>query len=175
MSIPRISIRSLVFTVSLVAGDCAALRMSLSESAPYGLMFGMFAILPMSNILAVACYRCLAGRRLGRPFFLGFGSSGAAAMLVCFYFCMMVDARRLHDINFYFAKIFNTVNLFIQRYVIYFKDNNIRQVYYAILNISLLFLLTITAQMFVALCGGWLARRYAARSRAIIPSPPPAQ
>jgi hypothetical protein len=173
MAIPQISIRSLVFTVSLIAGDCAALRMGLDNSAPYGLMVGLFTILPMSNILAVACYRSLASRTPGRPFFLGFGLSGAAAMLACFYYSMMVDGRKLHDINFHFAKFFNIVNYFIQRHVIYLRDNNIRKIYYAILNITLLVLLTLTPQMFVALSGGWIARRYAARSKPIISSSPP--
>ena len=148
----------------LIAGDCAALRMSLGDSAPYGLMVGMFTILPMSNILAIACYRSLAGRTSGRPFFLGFGLSGVLAMLACFNFCLMVEAKQLHSINFQFAVIISNTDFFIQRYIVCFRNNDIRNLYYLILNISLLFSMTTMPQMFVALSGGWIARRYAKAS-----------
>lgn len=173
MLIPRISIRSLVFAVLLIAGDCAALRLGLGGPAPYGLMVGILAILPMSNIVAVACYRGLAARTSGRAFLLGFGLSGAVAVLACFYFCLIVEASELHRINSRFANLFNILNIFIQRYIIYFRDSNTREIYHAVLNLSLLAFLTLTPQMFVALSGGWLARRYAARLRPTISRPSP--
>ena len=172
MTIRRISIRSLVFAVLLVAGDCAALRLGLGGPTPYGLMVGILAILPMSNILAVACYRSLAARSSGRPFFLGFGLSGALAVLACFYFCMMIDAVELHRINLRFAHMFRISDGFIQKHIIYFKNNNARDIYHGVLNITLLSLLTITPQVLVALSGGWLFRRCAAKTGPTISGQP---
>lgn len=55
MSLPRMSIRAILFGVLLIAVNCAALRL-VGGYASCGLVFGVFSILPMSNILAVACY-----------------------------------------------------------------------------------------------------------------------
>jgi hypothetical protein len=168
MPIPQVSIRSLVCSVLLIAGDCAAVRMGLAGSAPLGLTIGILAILPMSNILAVASYRGLASRGSRRPFLLGFGSAGATVMLMCFYAFLMTDAACLHRLNVQFAGIFDLANRFTQRHIIYFRDNDSRNLYYAVLNVALLLLLTTTPQLLVALFGGWIARQCVSR-----PSPPP--
>jgi hypothetical protein len=178
MPIPQVSILSLSFGVLLIAGNCAALRMILGGYAPHGLVVGVFSILPMSNILAVACYRSLTRRTSRGPFLLGFGLSGALAILVCFHFCMTADERWFLAFNSWFVSKFARINRLLGR-VAYFVDcfDNafLKNAYYAVLNLSLLFSLTALPQLLVALSGGWIARRYAARSRPTIPSLPPSR
>jgi hypothetical protein len=77
MSTPQFSIRSTMFAVLLAAANCALLPLAFVHYAPMGLVFGVFGIFPMANILAIACYRNLSRRTAGRPFFLGFALTGS--------------------------------------------------------------------------------------------------
>jgi hypothetical protein len=144
----------MLFGVLLVAGNCAVLR------GPYtsGLFLGTFSVLPMSNILAVACYRKLSCKSPVSPFFIGFGLSGAMAILIWFNFWLMVDEgwytpalRRFglgldHGINSYTKRF--SVNVII----------------FWLFSIFGFLLSGMLPQMMVAMTGGWIVRRYSARS-----------
>jgi hypothetical protein len=104
MALPQVSIRAILFAVILVAADCASLRLVIGSYAPYGLVFGLLGILPMANVLAIACYRSLSRRTTRQPFFVGFALSGALAVLVWFNLCLGADEKRLAALNAWLAK-----------------------------------------------------------------------
>jgi hypothetical protein len=108
MSLPRSSVRSLLLGVFLVAGNCAALRW-LGGHAPLGLRLGILSAMPMSNLLAVASYRASTRRTPRRPFLVGFGSSGALAVLLCFNLFLMADGKQLSEfLNWYIDSLINS-------------------------------------------------------------------
>jgi len=167
MSLPRLSIRAMLFGVLLVAGNCAALRL-LGSYAPLGLGLGIYSSMPMSNIVAVAFYRALTSRTPRRPFLVGFGLSGALAVLLCFNLFLIADERQLADfLNWYIDKFVNYVQSFAT------ITNRSCTIFSLLVNLILFVCLSVLLQMLVALSGGWIARRFAARSRPIVSSPPP--
>jgi hypothetical protein len=164
------SIRAMLFGVLFIAGNCAALRLVIRGYPPLGLVFGVFFIVPMSNILAVACYRSLTRRTSARPFFVGFELSGALAILVCFNFCLTADEKRLMAMNAWLSSTLETIYLF-ENTNLNFGNLFINMLCYSII-FSVFVSLTALPQMLVALTGGWIARRYAAISNPTIPSVP---
>src|SRR4051794_573928 len=103
MSFSRFSVRAILLVVLLIAADCAAFRMVIWGYAPLGLVFGMFGIFPMVNLLAVVCYRGFLQRRYRRPFFVGFTSSGAVVVLIWLNVFLLADEKPLttflRDVN----------------------------------------------------------------------------
>src|SRR4051812_39433397 len=95
MVFPQLSVRTILLVVSLIAADCAALRAIAGGSVHVRVVVGLFGILPMSNILAIASYRYLSRHAISQPYFLGFGSSGAVAILIYLLFCLTADEERL--------------------------------------------------------------------------------
>jgi hypothetical protein len=173
MPLPRMSIRGVLFGAFLIAGDCATLRL-LGGYARIGLVFGVLSVLPMANVLAVACYRSLARRASGEPFFVGFGVSGALLILVWFNLCLTADEKQLTAINAWFASILENIEV-LADIGSSIENQTAKMCYYAVVNIFAFALLTAVPQLLVALSCGWLARRYAGKSRFAIPSAAPAQ
>jgi len=93
-----------MFAVLLAAANCALLLSGFQPGAPLGLVFGVLGILPMANILAIACYRNLSRRTAGRAFFVGFGLTGALLVLVWFNVCMTADEKRLRAFNTWMSR-----------------------------------------------------------------------
>jgi hypothetical protein len=167
MSLPRFSIRAMIFAVFLVAADLAALGL-IGPYALDGLRFGLLSILPMSNILAVASYRASTRRTPGRAFLIGFVLAGALAVLIWFHLFLMADERRLVAmLNWYAETLVDNVRYYITTNKIFYV------IVCLIISLILFVSLSVLPQMVVALSGGWIARRYAARSRSSVASLPP--
>lgn len=173
MPLPRMSIRGILFGACLIAGDCATLRL-LGGYPQIGLVFGVLSVLPMANVLAVACYRRLARCASGEPFFVGFGLSGALLILVWFNLSLTADEQQLTALNAWFAAILESIDV-LADIGSSIENQAVKMCYYGVVNISAFCLLTAVPQLLVALSCGWLARRYAGKSSFAIPSAAPAQ
>jgi hypothetical protein len=156
MSLPRFSIRAMLFGVLLVAGNCAALRLRGSYPS-LGLGLGIYSAMPMSNILAIAFYRAFTRRTPRRPFLVGFGLSGALAVLLCFNLLLMDDERQLSAfLNWHIDNVVKDIYLF----------TTLSKITCTILcQLVILFIFicsSVLLQTLVALSGGWIARHAAA-------------
>jgi hypothetical protein len=158
MSLLRLSIRAMFFGVLLVAGNCAAWRLLLGYP-PAALALGIFSVMPMSNILAVAVYRASTRRSLGQPFLIGFVLAGALAVLIWFHLSLMAEERQLTAMLNWYSKI-------LVDNVRYYVTTNQKLYITICLIISVLLFasLSVLPQMLVAMSGGWIARRYAKTS-----------
>ncbi len=172
MSLPRLSIRAMLFGVLLVAGNCAALRL-LGRGALVGLIFGIFSVLPMSNILAVACYRRLTRKSPVGPFFIGFSLSGAMAILIWFNFWLMADERWLTSALKGFERGLDKSIGYFTYYTFNIDKNLIKIPYYIIVFVSAFVLSGTLPQMILASTGGRIARRYLAKSSTTSPGSRP--
>jgi hypothetical protein len=167
MSIARFSIRSVIFAVFLVAANCALL-MPISGYCPLGFLYGVFGMLPMANILAIACYRNLSRGTAGRPFFAGFALTGWLLVVVWFNVCITAAEYRLFAFNVWMNQtvwdtpflhdIANSIDIAIPR-----------NLFFLIVYLSFFGLLTTGPQLLLALFVGWVARRLTA---ALNPTPP---
>ena len=81
MTMPRVSLRTMIALVSIIAADCAVLRYVVSPGVPSQVWMGVMAVLPMTNLLAIALY-LLSHHRGRRPFLIGFLASGLLAVLI---------------------------------------------------------------------------------------------
>jgi hypothetical protein len=172
MSIPQFSIRSIIFAVFLVAANCALLT-PISGYCPLGFLFGVVGVLPMANILAIACYRNLSRRTLGRPFFAGFALTGALLVVVWFNVCMTADENRLTAFNRWMNR--TVLGISFLHDIAYSIDIAIlRDLFFLIVYVSFFTLLTAVPQLLLALFGGWVARRFTAAPNATPPSVPQA-
>jgi hypothetical protein len=171
MSVPQFSVRSTSFAVLLIAADCALLRLVIGGYPPMGLVFGVFGILPMANILAIACYKNLSRRTAGRPFFVGFGVSGTLLVLVWFNVCMTADEKRLTAFNNWMNRTVKDIASVhdIARSIEIIIDPGL---YYATVYVFFFTLLTTLPQLLLALFAGWVARRFRAAVRPGLPSAP---
>jgi hypothetical protein len=160
MSIARFSIRSIIFAVFLAAANCAFL-MPISGYCPLGYLFGIFGVLPMANILAIACYRNLARRRAGRPFFAGFALTGVILVVGFFNICLTAEEYRLRNFNTWMNRtIFETS--FLHDIASSIDMAFPRELFFLIIYLSFFALLTTVPQLLVALFAGWAARRFTA-------------
>jgi hypothetical protein len=159
MPLPRLSIRAILFVVLLVAADLTAFRIVVSGYATPGLVVGVFGILPVSNLLAIVAYRNLSRTSMGRPFFVGFASSGVLAILVYFYLCLTVDDRRLMSFMLWVARAVEDLRL-----VKYLGSNlssgTSRLSYHHAVKLLSFAALTTFPMVILALFGGWIARSF---------------
>jgi hypothetical protein len=155
----QISLRSILFGILLVAADCAALRFALGDRT-YGLVFGIFGILPMANILAIACYRSLSRRMAARPSFVGFVSSGAIAILLWFNWCLSAEERRLGAFGTWMNQTLRSIP-FVYDISNYIDNQFARALYLGFVHLFFLASMTALPQLFLAVLGGWVARRLA--------------
>ena len=121
----------------------------------------------MSNILAVVCYRRLTRKPRVGPFFIGFVFSGAMAILVWFNFWLMADEGWL-------ASTLLRISLDLVRNLEYYTSNNsiIIAVHHVVFNLAFILSGTLP-QMMVAIAGGWIARRYVAKTSTTSPGSQP--
>ena len=167
MSIARFSIRSVIFAVFLVAANLALL-MPISGYCPLGYLFGVFGMLPMANILAIACYRKLSRRTAVRPFFTGFGLTAAFLVVLWFNLCMTADENQLTAFNRWMNRTILDIS-FLHDVANLIDIRILRDLFSLIMYLSLFTLLTAVPQLLLALSGGWVARRLTA---ALNPTPP---
>lgn len=167
MSMARFSIRSILFAVFLVAADCALLT-PISGYCPLGYVFGVFGVLPMTNILAIACYRNLSRRTAGRPFFAGFTLTGLILVVAWFNVCMTADEYRLMKFNHWMNRAIRGIS-FLHDFANAIDIAIPRELIFLIVYLSFFALLTAGPQLLLALFVGWVARRFTA---ALSPAPP---
>ena len=160
MSIARFSTRSIIFAVFLVAANCALL-MPIGGYCPLGFLFGVFGMLPMANILAIACYRNLSRRTAGRPFFAGFALTGALLVIVWFNACMTAAEYRLFAFNVWINQTVFDVSL-LHEIAISIEAAIPRNLFFLIVYLSFFGVLTTGPQLLLALSVGWLTRRFTA-------------
>jgi hypothetical protein len=158
MSIARFSIRSIAFVVFLVAANCALL-MPISGYCPLGYLFGVFGMLPMANILAVACYRNLSRRTARRPFFAGFALTGALSVVLWFNVCMAADEYRLTAFNTWMSRTIFEIS-FLHDIANSINIAFAHDLFFLIVYLSFLTLLTTVPQLLLAVFAGWVARRF---------------
>jgi hypothetical protein len=165
----RFSIRTLIFVVFLVAANLALL-MPISGYCPLGFVFGVFGMIPMANILAIACYRKLSRRTAGRPFFAGFALTGAILVVVWFNICITADEHRLTAFKNWMNRTIFGISFLHD--IAYSIDISIaRDLLFLIAYLSLFTLLTVVPQLLLSLFVGWAAGRFSA---ALNPNPPSA-
>jgi len=81
VNMPRLSIRTMIALVVVVAGDYAVLRYVLGGAIERpGIEFGIFGVPPTVNVLALGLYR-ISRRGDGLPFLFGFEAFGLLAVL----------------------------------------------------------------------------------------------
>jgi hypothetical protein len=160
--IPRVSMRASLFVVFLIAANCAASRLVFGGHARQGLVFGLFGIWPMANVLAVACYRGLSSGRVGRPFFLGFGLCGALAIIGWLNFCLLADEAVFLGFSIWMAQTLEGLP-FVLAFVAWCPYPAVAMALGAVLTVAFCCLLTAVPQMLLALCGGWVAERLSRR------------
>ena len=79
---PRLSIRTMIVLVLVIAADCAVLRYVLGGAVERpGIEFGILGVLPMVNVLALGLYR-ISHRGDGLPFLIGFEAFGLLAVSI---------------------------------------------------------------------------------------------
>src|SRR4051812_20068138 len=82
VKMPRLSIRTMIVLVVVVAANCAVLRYVLGGSIERpGIEFGILGVMPTVNVLALGLYR-MSRRRDGLPFLIGFEAFGLLAVSV---------------------------------------------------------------------------------------------
>jgi hypothetical protein len=167
MSIARFSLRSVIFAVFLVAANCALLT-PISGYCPLGFLFGVFGVLPMANILAIASYRNLSRRTAGRPFFAGFALTGALLVVVWFNVCMTAPEYRLFAFNTWMNQVLSDIS-FLHDIANSIDIAIAHDLVFLIAYLSFFTLLTAVPQLLLALFIGWVARRFTA---ALNPPPP---
>lgn len=163
MSFPRVSIRTILFVVLLVAADLACLRFFAVPYAPLGLVYGMVGILPMANLLAIAGYRSFSRRTLRRPFFLGFATSAMLANLIWLNGWLAADERSLMAWNRWMTETLRGHPFFSSTSLLIGSGPASQAVAFAYL-ISFIILATLP-QLLLAISGGRAATHLAAASR----------
>jgi hypothetical protein len=162
----------MLFAVFLVAANFALLT-PISGNCPLGFLFGVFGMLPMFNILVIACYRNLSRRTAGRPFFAGFALSGAILVVVWFNGCMTVNENRLGDFNAWINRTIHGISFL--HHVADSMDIAIpRNLFFLIVYMTFFTLLTLVPQLLLSLFVGWIARRFTAARNPTPPSVPEA-
>jgi hypothetical protein len=141
--------------VPLVAVDCAASRTVVGGYAAPGLVVGVYGILPMSNLLAVACDRNASRHTTGRPFFLGFGLTGVLAIVVYFNLCLTADDQRVLVVITWIEN-----RQLLRDFESSISSGSIGAIcHYAIMVLSVAGLTTLPL-MVLSLSDGWIARRF---------------
>ena len=167
MSIARFSIRTIIFAVFLVAANFALLK-PISGYCPLGFLFGVLGMLPMANILAIACYRNLSRRTAGRPFFASFALTGSLLVVVWFNVCMTAAESRLIAFNTWMNRTIFGMSFLHD--IAFSIDSAIpHDLFFLIVYLSFFALLTAVPQLLLALFVGWVARRFSAARN---PTPP---
>ncbi len=169
MSIPQFSIRSIMFAVVLVAANCAVVPSVFVLYAPLGFIFGVFGILPMANILAIACYRNLSRRTAGRAFFVGFAVTGALVVVVWFNVCMTANENRLVAFNIWMNRTVKELP-FVQDVASLIGSTLGSNIYNFIIYLLFFILLTTLPQLLLALMAGCVARRFTAAVARALPA-----
>jgi hypothetical protein len=170
MSIARFSIRSIMFAAFLLAANCALL-LPISGYCPLGYVFGIFGVLPMANILAIASYRNLARRRAGRPFFAGFALAGVILVAVFFNVCMKAEEYRLRAFNNWMNATIHEAS-FLHEIATSIDMAIARDLFFLIVYLSFFALLTTVPLLIVAIFAGWSARRFTAALHPTAPRVP---
>lgn len=157
MSSPRLSVRSILFGVLLIAVNLAAVR-AIVEGASFGLTFGLFSTLPMANLLAMCCYRKFTSETVG-PSFASFAVLGILSILGWLNFWLTTDARWWMSS---LKRVESQIDVVLPMVT---RDPGISIATYSILIVLFHLLAGFLPQLLIALSGGWLARRYAATPR----------
>ncbi len=145
MSLPKVSIRALLFGVFLIAVDCSVFRDIGRPASGYPFLFGTLGVCLMSHILAITCYRRYFQRMIGQPFYVGFALSGALAIAVWISFSMFANETWLGPLSH--------ARIFLSRYMPGAGS----------MVVALFCLSTALPQLLVALAGGYLGRYFARR------------
>ena len=164
MTRPRISMRALLFAVLLIAADCAIIRLGIAAmTGGIGLVFGLFGVLPMANLLAIGAYRLVSRRAAGRRFLIGFELSGLVVILVLFNLCLMIDEKWLLSYDSWMIdKVDNSlIGQYVQRHA---KDGYARSISQGIGVLAFYTSLTAPPQLLASLLGGWVVHRIARAS-----------
>jgi hypothetical protein len=156
----RFSIRSILFAVFLIAADCALLK-PIGGYCPLGFVFGVSGMLPMANILAIACYRNVSRGTAGRPYFAGFALTGAILIVVWFHVCMEAPDNRLLAFNTWINRTIFGIS-FLHDVAISIDNVIPHDLFFFIVYVSFFTLMTAVPQLLIALIAGWVARRFAA-------------
>lgn len=165
MSLPRLSIRSILFAILLLAVDFAALRAMVAGSA-FGLTFGILSILPMVDVLAVACYRrlTLTANKPVRPSFAGFGLMGSMAVLLWLNYWLMADGGQWMSMLKRFETQADRVILF------YSRNKGVNIIFYLTMTVVFHLATGFLPQLTIALTGGWITRQYSNKATTICSS-----
>ena len=156
---PRLSIRTMIFVVLVIAADCAVLRHALDDGIEQpGVQFGVLAVLPMVNILALGLYRGGGGL----PFLIGFEAFGLLAVLLfagCFILSPSDWISELDHVLVGFFKQYDSYNELLK----HAGSSIFARTSLLAIGVTTLALLFGTPQFLIALSGGFLFRAIARR------------